>query len=154
MYVNIEGKHESVLYVEVKYVDVVYVNIEGRHESVLYVEVKYVDVVYVNMRHALPRTDRGRQDVIAPPPPHVLSQHERHCKSITARVCIFNNSAGPLQAPAPKHTARTLPAKDNNGIEDAFGTPVSHPKLVSPWIIEDPDVGYVCWVKTIHVCRA
>ena len=39
MYVNIEGKHESVLYVEVKYVDVVYVNIEGRHESVLYVEV-------------------------------------------------------------------------------------------------------------------
>ena len=67
MYVNIEGKHESVLYVEVKYVDLVYVNIEGRHESVLYVEVKYVDVVYVNMRHALPRTDRGRQDVIAPP---------------------------------------------------------------------------------------
>ena len=26
-----------------KYVDVVYVNIEGRHESVLYVEVNYVD---------------------------------------------------------------------------------------------------------------
>ena len=39
VYVNIEGRHESVLYVEVKYVDVVHVNIEGRHESVLYVEV-------------------------------------------------------------------------------------------------------------------
>jgi hypothetical protein len=71
VYVNIAGRHESVLYVEVKYVDVVYVNIEGRHESVLYVEVKYVDVVYVNMRHAVARTERGRQDVIAPPPPMI-----------------------------------------------------------------------------------
>lgn len=58
---------ESVLYVEVKYVDVVYVHIEGRPESVLYVEVKYVDVVYVNMRHEVARTERGRNDVIAHP---------------------------------------------------------------------------------------
>ena len=48
MHVNRERGDESVVYVEVKYVDVVYVNREGRNESVLYVEVKYLDVVYVD----------------------------------------------------------------------------------------------------------
>ena len=51
--VHIEGRHESVLYV-----DVVYVHIEGRHESILY--------VVVNMGHVVARTKRGPKDVIAP----------------------------------------------------------------------------------------
>ena len=50
-----------------KYDDVVFAHIEGRHESILYVEVKYVDVVYVNMRHEVARTERGRNDVIDTP---------------------------------------------------------------------------------------
>ena len=38
MYVNREGRDESVLCVEVKYVDVVYVNRAGGDESILYFE--------------------------------------------------------------------------------------------------------------------
>ena len=59
------------------------------------------------MRHEIARPERGREDASAPHPHAMFNQNMKDIvKALTPRVCIFNNSAGPLEAPAPQARIR------------------------------------------------